>query len=156
MIQISGGHVGRSYLKPQCARRSPSNPALGIYLDKYSWACIGVFITIWFATVKNQKESKSLLRESVKRLLSGRHVVRSRLSCSGFKGQCRSSGSKREAAGSAQSALYTHWKHKCKAKLPHSVGRQTEMHGECSRRIKLIVCFLWRKEMELLFPLIIS
>lgn len=111
LIQISGGHVGRSYLKPQCARCSPSNPALGIYLDKYSWACIGVFITIWFATVKNQKESKSLLRESVKRLLSGRHVVRSRLSCPGFKGQCRSSGNKRDAAGSAQSALDTHWKH---------------------------------------------
>lgn len=112
MIQISGGHVGRSYLKPQCARCSPSNPALGIYLDKYSWACIGVSITIWFATVKNQEESKYLLGESVKCLLSGRHLVR----CPGFKGQCRSSGNKRDAAGPAQSALHTHWKHKCKAK----------------------------------------
>lgn len=108
MIQISGGHVGRSYLKPQCARCSPSNPALGIYLDKYSWACIGVSITIWFATVKNQKESKYLLRESVKCLLSGRHVVRSRLSCPGFKGQCRSSGNKQDAVGPACAVSIAH------------------------------------------------
>lgn len=70
------------------------------------------FIKTWSANVKNQRESKYLLGESVKCLSSGSHVVRFCLEWYGSKGQQhRSSGNLASCSVVCRIDAPHHWTH---------------------------------------------
>lgn len=116
------------------------------------------FIKTRSANVKNQRESKYLLGESVKCLSSGSHVVRFCLEWYGSKGQQhRSSGNPASCRVVCRiDAPHALDARKHKAELFHCVPVNRNTPGMFSKSKPDRVIPLEEKKMELLFPLIIS